>query len=192
MRAAPASERLFVACELDDTARAQLAAQAITLARSLHGRAVPAANLHLTLAFLGATPAADIEAIAGVIRDACRQLPATRARQLTTGGSPGRRTSRIVAAAFDDPGDHIATMATTIADALAGRWPHAPVPLPFWPHVTLVRLRAPMALSTISARSEQMFAFDRITLYASRSASSGPAHYVPLSRIALTANDRPH
>jgi 2'-5' RNA ligase len=187
-----ASERLFVACELDDAARAHLAPQAAALGRALHGCPVPAANLHMTLVFLGATPAADVDAIERVLRHTCRHLPATRARQLMTAGTPDHRVSGIVAAVFDDPEDRFAVIATAIADALASRWSITPVPPPFWPHVTLVRLRTAEPVPTISAPSEQTFAFDRITLYASRSASSGPAHYVPLARIALTANDRPH
>lgn len=186
------TERLFVACEFDDAARAHLAPQAVALGHALHGAPVPAANLHMTLVFLGATPATELEAIDTVLRRACRHLPPTRARQLTTAGTPARRASRIVAAVFDDPGGRFAMMATTIAAALAARWPLTPVPLPFWPHVTLVRLRTAEPVRTISARSEQTFAFDRVTLYASRSAPSGPARYDPLARIALTANDRPH
>lgn len=187
-----ATERLFVACELDDAARAHLAPQALALGHALHGAPVPAANLHMTLVFLGATPATELEAIGGVLQGACRHLPPTRARQLTTAGTPGPRASRIVAAVFDDPGDRIAMMATTIAAALAARWLLTPIPLPFWPHVTLVLLRTAKPVGTISAQSEQTFAFDRVTLYASRSAPSGPARYDPLARIALTANDRPH
>jgi len=186
------AERLFVACELDDAARAHLVPQAVALGHALRGRPVPAGNLHLTLAFLGATPAADVEPITRVLRRACRHLPPTRARQLATAGTQGRRGSRIVAAVFDDPEDRFATMASTIAAALAERWSITPLAMPFWPHVTLVRLRTPAPVATISAESEQTFAFDRITLYASRSALSGPAQYVPLARIALTANDRPH
>ncbi len=187
-----ATERLFVACELDDAARAHLAQQALAIGHTLRGAPVPAANLHMTLVFVGATPATELEAVGAVLQRACRHLPPTRARQLTTAGTPGRRTSRIVAAVFEDPEDRFAMMATTIATALAQHWPLTPVPLPFWPHVTLMRLRTPEPISTIPAGSEQTFAFDRATLYASRSTPSGPARYDPLARIALTANDRPH
>jgi len=181
-----------VAAELGDTERAQLAPRATELARELDGRAVAPANLHLTLVFLGSTPSADVAAIHDALHHACRSLPTIHARQLGISGAPGHRTSRIVAAAFEDAGEQFARTATTIAAVLAQRWTIAPVPLPFWPHVTLVRLHSAGPVRTISAQSEQMFAFDRVTLYASRSAPSGPAHYVPLARIALTANDRPH
>jgi 2'-5' RNA ligase len=187
-----ATERLFVAYELDDAARSQLAPQAVALAAALGGQPVPAANLHMTLVFLGATPAADLDAIHQSLRRACRHVPALDARQLATSGSPRRRQSRIVAAVFDDPDHRIQGAAIAIAAALAWRWSITPVPLPFWPHVTLARLRRPEPVATVPTQSEQTFAFDRITLYASRSAPSGPAHYVPLARIALTANDRPH
>jgi len=188
----PSTERLFVAYELDAAARAHLAPQAVALAESLGGEPVPAAHLHMTLVFLGATPAADADAIHQSLRRACRHLPALEARQLATSGSPRRRQSRIVAAVFDDAEHRFQGAAVAIAATLAWRWSITPVALPFWPHVTLARLRRPEPVETISAQSEQTFAFDRITLYASRSAPSGPAHYVPLARIALTANDRPH
>jgi 2'-5' RNA ligase len=186
------TERLFVACEVSDAARAHLAAQATELARRLGGDPVRPTDLHLTLIFLGPTPFGDVAAIHHQISRACRSLPTIDARQLAIAGAPSHRTSRIVAAGFEDPGGRFARTATTIADALAARWPHTPVALPFWPHVTLVRLRRAGALRPISAQSEQTFAFDRVTLYASRSALDGPVHYVPLARITLTAYDRPH
>ena len=186
------TERLFVACELSDAARVHLAPQATALARTLGGHAVASANLHLTLVFLGPTPAADVAALAQLLGGACRPLRAIRARQLATAGTPRRSVSRIVAAVFEEPGERFARTATTVADALAPRWPLTPVPLPFWPHVTLLRLHRARYVPTIGAQSEQTFAFDRITLYASRSASGGPAHYVPLAHITLTGNDRPH
>ena len=186
------TERLFVACELSDAARAHLAPQATELARTLGGNPVTPTDLHLTLVFLGPTPAGDAAAIHDQLSRACRSLPTIDARQLAVAGAPSHRSSRIVAAVFEDPGGRFARTATTIADALAERWPLTPVPLPFWPHVTLVRLRRAGAVRPISAQSEHTFAFDRVTLYASRSAPGGPAHYVPLARITLTAYDRPY
>ena len=78
------TERLFVTCELSDAARVHLAPQATALARPLGGHAVEPANLHLTLVFLGTTPAADVAALARVLGGACRPLRAIRARQLAT------------------------------------------------------------------------------------------------------------
>lgn len=186
------TERLFVACELSGAARAHLAPQATEVARRLGGNPVTPTDLHLTLVFLGPTPSGDVAAIHDKLNRACRSLPTIDARQLAIAGAPSQRTSRIVAAVFEDPGGRFARTATTIANALVERWPLTPVPLPFWPHVTLVRLRRAGAVPPISAQSEHTFAFDRVTLYASRSAPGGPAHYVPLARITLTAYDRPH
>jgi len=62
------SPRLFFALLPDAAARGDLDALARELARETGGKAVPAANVHLTLAFLGAVPRdrlAQIEAIGG-------------------------------------------------------------------------------------------------------------------------------
>lgn len=47
------TKRVFFALWPDDALRAQLSDAANTLGSALHGRAVPAHNLHLTLRFLG-------------------------------------------------------------------------------------------------------------------------------------------
>ena len=187
-----ATERLFVACEPADATRAQLASLVAAAADRLGALPVPMSNLHLTLVFLGATPAALIPPISNALASACGGLEPIHARLRNVSGIPGNCAARLVAAVFDDPDDVFGHAAATILQRLAPICHVPPVPMPFWPHVTLARLRRALPLAPISAQSEQMFAFDRITLYASRSAPSGPVQYAPLARIALTANDSPH
>ena len=185
-------ERLFVACELTDATRVYLAPFVAEVTERLGAHPVPPSDLHLTLVFLGATPSARIPAICDALADACIRRRSIRAGLVCVSGTPGHRTTRIVAAVFEDPGDAFSRTATAVAQALAPMCKLAPVPMPFWPHVTLARLRTPLPVTPIPAKSEQMFAFDRVTLYASRSAPRGPTQYVPLARIALRVNDSPH
>ncbi len=59
--------RLFLALRLPDEVVSELVAWQ---ARELSGRLVPAGNLHVTLAFLGARPAGELSAILDVLRGA--------------------------------------------------------------------------------------------------------------------------
>ena len=76
--------RLFVALDLPEPARAALAAFRAAMADPAVWRPVPDEALHLTLAFLGHRPEADVERIAAVLRGA----PATAPR-LTLGRALG-------------------------------------------------------------------------------------------------------
>ena len=185
-------ERLFVALDPPDGLRRALAAQAAALARTHDGRSTPAGKLHVTLAFLGGVPADRIPALTRALQEACRaHTPVVSAVMLTT-GVPRATRSRILAAVLSDPGGRMACLADDIARTMVPIVDGFHPPTPFWGHITLVRLRRPAVIRPERTDTEHMFAFDRVTLYASRSATGATAQYVPLSRIALTASDRPH
>jgi RNA 2',3'-cyclic 3'-phosphodiesterase len=67
--------RLFVALDLPEPARAALAAFRAEMADPAVWRPVPDEALHLTLAFLGHRPEADVERIAGILRGAPVNAP---------------------------------------------------------------------------------------------------------------------
>jgi len=188
----PAPERLFVACDLPETARTALAAQARRCARDADGRPTPPDKLHLTLAFLGPVPIRLIPPVADAVRRACRGHAPITTHEHATGGIPGAERSRIVAAVLADPDARLAALAAAVARRVRPLVPGFRPAMPFWPHITLVRLRRPAPITTVVTDTEQMFAFDRVTLYASRSAPGGTSQYVPLAHVALTARDRPH
>ena len=119
--------RLFLALRLpDDWADAVTAWQAAAFA-GCRVRVVPRAHLHLTLVFLGSTPAADVPGIVDRLRAAAEASAAVRLR-------PGRyRETRSAAMlAFEDLGG----AGGALADAL-GRGEERP----WLPHVTVARFR---------------------------------------------------
>lgn len=185
-------ERLFVALDPPDDLRRRLAASGARLAAAYDGRATPADKLHVTLAFLGPVPGERIPAITAALEAACRTHRPVMSAPTTTAGVPRAPRSRIVAAVLTDPDGRLAALADDIGRAMMPLVQGFHPPSPFWPHVTLARLRRPAVISPERTDTEHVFAFDRVTLYASRSASGGGAQYVPLSRIALTGSDRPH
>ncbi len=189
---AAATERLFVAGDLGAATRADLADQARRCARDTEGRPTPSEKLHLTLAFLGPVPVHAIPAVADAVGRACRGYGPITTHQLGTAGIPGTERSRIVAAVLADPDGRLAGLAADVAQRMRPLLPGFRSAEPFWPHITLVRLRRPARVGSAVTDTEQMFAFDRVTLYASRSATGGTSQYVPLAHIALTARDRPH
>lgn len=63
------ARRLFFALWPPDAVRGRIETQAERVRGSTDGRAVPLANLHLTLAFLGKVPMAEIPAIRAAARD---------------------------------------------------------------------------------------------------------------------------
>jgi len=130
--------RLFVALELPAEARRALAA--------FRDRADPAVwrpvrdeALHLTLAFLGSRPAADVDVVAGVLRGA-----PGGAVPLVLGGPlllPPRR-ARVLCADVADPGGALAALQAGVSAGLADAGVYSPEKRPFRAHATVARLRA--------------------------------------------------
>jgi RNA 2',3'-cyclic 3'-phosphodiesterase len=125
--------RLFCALDLPGGARSELAAWA---GEVLHGRGrpVPAENLHVTLAFLGHRPAADVAAILGELRAASAAARPVELRPL------GYRETRSVGMiVLEDLGG----AATGLADDLQGRLERLGVyrreGRRWLPHVTVAR-----------------------------------------------------
>jgi 2'-5' RNA ligase len=59
----------------------------------------------------------------------------------------------------------------------------------FWPHVTIVRYRPPAARRPEPGGThEHPFAFDRMSLYDSRTGHGGPPSYVPVAVFLLGSN----
>ena len=131
--------RLFCALLLPDAAVAALVAWQ---ARALTGcRPVDPGQLHLTLAYLGERPAADLPAIAAALRQAV--------------GRPGplllrcrdyRETRSVAMLTFDDVGLHATALATRLHDRLAALGLYEREARPWLPHVTVGRFRTPPGL----------------------------------------------
>jgi len=99
-------------------------------------RAVPRGNLHVTLAFLGARPAGEVDAIAGELAAA-----AAAAEPIELAAERYRETRSVGMVVLTDGGG----AATAVADELAGRLArlgvYRPEQRPWLPHVTVARFR---------------------------------------------------
>ncbi len=178
--------RLFVALDLPEDVRDSLARWRTFVVRQSGAlRAVAPQGLHVTLCFLGGTPAGEIAAIASACKAA---LSSSSFGSLSVKDGvwlPPRRP-RVLAIRLTDPSGCLAGAQSAISEALsAGGW-YTPEKRPFLPHVTVARVAArarlePPELPPLPALS---FTAPAITLYRSRLERSG-ARYEPLSRFSL-------
>jgi RNA 2',3'-cyclic 3'-phosphodiesterase len=138
-------ERLFFAMWPGPASAAALAELARALAQAADGRAVPAEKIHLTLAFLGATP---VERIASA-REAARLRAAAVDGALDHVGS--FRRAAVAWAGMSDPPAALRQLQAKLAARLAERG-FALEERPFAPHVTLARrIRRPVARAPIES-----------------------------------------
>ena len=135
--------RLFCALSLPDEAIDRLVAwQAEAFARVGGVRVVPRENLHVTLAFLGGRPAADVEGIVGVMREAAAGL-----RPPVLGASRYRETPRVGMVVLEDEGGRASTLAERLFDGLERLGVYERERRKWLPHVTVVRFRDPPRLA---------------------------------------------
>ena len=186
MASPPSKARLFVAMDLPEAARVELAAWRD---RALGGRdelrLVDAAALHVTLAFLGHLPEEEIERIASLVREA---VPPGAAPVLTASGVkpvPPRRP-RLFALDLDDEDGRAGAVQGVVSGALEANGLYEPEKRPFWPHVTLARVRKGARAARIEtpAPPAEPWRAAAVTLYRSRLSPSG-ARYEPLDRVPL-------
>jgi 2'-5' RNA ligase len=178
---------MFLALDLPEAARDELAAWRDHLIADRNDlRPVGTASLHVTLVFLGWQDEAAADRIAAAAFDAGRGVaPPT----LTPAGvrPVPPRDPRLFALDLADEEGRAVELQVAISAALeAGRW-YRPEKRPFWPHLTLARVkrgvrRAP-PLRDEPAPSEP-FEIRRLTLYRSTLRPQG-ALYEPLARLPL-------
>ena len=125
--------RLFFALWPDAPARRELASLAVRIAHEARGRAVPAAKLHLTLAFLG-----DVEA--GRVGAACRAADGLRGSsfRITLDRVGGFVGSRVGWAGCSEAPPELLRLQASLREALAGEG-FAVEKRAFSPHLTLAR-----------------------------------------------------
>jgi 2'-5' RNA ligase len=124
--------RLFCALRLPDEAVDALAAWQAEHIRD--GRLVPRENLHLTLAFLGHRPVAEVEAVVAELRAA-----AAAAAPMRFDPRGYRETRAVGMLVLDDEGGEGAVMAADLHERLAALGVYRPEGRPWLPHVTVVR-----------------------------------------------------
>ena len=154
-------------------------------------RSVPAENLHITLAFLGYRPEQDAERVAKAIEQSA--APAPLVELLDPVSRPPRGRPRLFALPALSPGAE--QVQAQLSEILISERLYEPEKRPFWPHVTVARVRAEGRGSRRPMRVEQPpgslpvelrepnFS-GRLTLYRSELQPSG-ARYVPLAQVKL-------
>jgi 2'-5' RNA ligase len=185
--ARPATARLFVALEPCHEDRAALAAWRDRLVAGRDDlRPSAAATLHLTLAFLGRRPETEVPEIARAALGAVEGLPAALLRPGEVVPVPRRGAPRLFVLDLDDDGGRGAAIQAATGDALAraGFW--RPERRPWWPHVTLARVRARQRAGPLSAAEPApgLLRAPLVALYRSTLRPQG-AQYDPIDRVEL-------
>jgi 2'-5' RNA ligase len=188
--------RLFVALDLPDVVRDGLAAWGTRELADPALRPVPAENLHVTLAFLGQRSLEDVERVVAVV-ESCA-APAPRLELLDAVARPGRGRPRLYAVPAISPSAE--RVRSQLSESLVSEHLYEPEKRPFWPHVTVARVRAegrgsrqPRAVKKVPgelpAAVRQPCFCRRLTLYRSELQPSG-ARYVPLAQVKLLGPGR--
>ena len=173
------SVRLFVALDLPGPVRAALARFRDAAADPAVWRPLDERSFHVTLAFLGHRPEADVDACA----EALAALPDWAAPSLRVGRAlllPPRR-ARVLTVALEDPEGGLAALQAAVARALAAAGVYEPEERPFRAHVTVARLRqGARPPRDVAGEPERLaFAAGTVVLYRSRLGRGGAA-YEPL------------
>ena len=183
--------RLFVALDLPDPIRGAIEAWGKRELTDPALRPVPAENLHITLAFLGQRPQEDAERVSRALEQCAAPAPLVELGDPVA--RPGRGRARLFALPVLSPGAEL--IQSQLSEALVSEDLFEAEKRPFWPHVTVARVRAagrgskrpmwvegpPGALPT--ERSDAFYGV-RIALYRSELQPSG-ARYVPLAQVKL-------
>jgi 2'-5' RNA ligase len=183
--------RLFLALELPSAVRESLVAWRSV---AVHGRddlrPVAPEALHVTLVFLGYQYEKEVGRIASEAFDAVRGLPAPALSPAGVVPVPPRGSPRLFALDLADSSEDCSRLQSAASDALASARFYKPEKRPFWPHVTLARVkrgvrRAPL-LGGADSLSLEPFVASEVTLYRSVLRPQG-ALYEPLERLSLAS-----
>jgi 2'-5' RNA ligase len=180
--------RIFVAVDIGDDVRRALAAHlgAATGTSNLPGKAVPAANWHLTLRFLGMVGAVAYDRLlAGLDQAPLGPSFPIRFGRLGAFPRPGRAT--VLWMGIDEGAEDLTGLAETVEDVVAGAG-LPPEDRPFHPHLTLSRIRPQQDVRPLLERVPPFArrqTVPAITVFESR-LGGGPAVYRPLESFPLS------
>ena len=175
----PGRTRLFVALDLPDRTRRELARWAREhLDERPDLRLVPPRNLHVTLCFLGWRDEDDVEPLARLTGACAAPVPA-----LSLGALHWlpRRRPRVLAIDLRDEAGALVALQHHLGEALAAQAAYRPEKRPFRPHVTIARVRAgahPSARdrASLPPPPPAAVAGSALTLYRSRLAHPADLH----------------
>lgn len=188
--------RLFVALELPDDLREGLSAWSIESLADPALRPVAPEALHITLAFLGYRPEKEVEEIAGLVRESAASAPWLELRDPEQ--RPPRGRARLYALPALSPGTE--ALQAGVEQRLAEAGFYKPEKRPFWPHVTVARVRPEARGSRrpavvweppgpIPEELQEPRLCVRMALYRSVLQPTG-ARYVPLAQVELPGAGR--
>lgn len=183
--------RLFVALDLPDDLREGIVAWGREALADPALRPVAPESLHVTLAFLGHRPEKEIEGIAAVVAESAAPAPWVELRDPVQ--RPPRGRARLYALPAISPGTE--ALQEGLQQGLAAEGFYEPEKRPFWPHVTVARVRPegrgsrrPAVVSSPPTGLPEGLSEARIcrrmTLYRSELKPTG-ARYVPLAQVKL-------
>ena len=179
--------RLFVALDLPEDARARIVAWQRQMLggyeRSL--RLVRPEALHVTLAFLGHHPEGEVDAIATAAFSRLDGLPAPVLSATALKRIPPRRP-RLFAVDLSDADGRAAAVQAAVAVPLATDGWYEPEKRPFWPHITVARVRAHERPPRIEGPPPETgeFTAREVVLYRSKLGPGG-ADYQALTHMTL-------
>lgn len=183
--------RLFVALDLPEETRAGLVAWGREALADPALRPVAPESLHITLAFLGYRPEEEIEAITAAVGESVAPAPWVELRDPEQ--RPPRGRARLYALPAVSPGAE--ALQAGLEQRLVEAGFYKPEKRPFWPHVTVARVRPeargsrrPAVVSEppgpIPEELKEPRSSVRMRLYRSVLQPSG-ARYVPLAQVEL-------
>lgn len=183
--------RLFVALDLPAEMREGIAAWGREALVDPALRPVAPESLHVTLAFLGHKPEKETDQIAAAVRECAGPAPWVELRDPER--RPPRGRARVYALPAISPGTEALQAGLSLGLEEAGFY--KPEKRPFWPHVTVARVRPeargsrrPAVVSAppgkLPERLTEARICRRMTLYRSELKPTG-AQYVPLAHVEL-------
>lgn len=190
--------RLFVALDLPEAVRSGIAAWGREALGDPALRPVAPKSLHITLAFLGWLPEREVPRLAEIVAASGGPSPAI-AIEL---GDPVQRPERGRARLYALPAESAAavTLQAELQERLVSARLYELEKRPFWPHVTVARVRreergskrpAPVSKppKALPQGLLQPAVCRRMTLYRSELQPQG-AQYTPLAQVELPADGR--
>jgi 2'-5' RNA ligase len=181
-----AAGRLFIGVPLTDEARREIDARLRSaLPDGLPGRAVPVANWHLTLRFLGATRADQLAIVREHLRSA-ELGAATDVRFGEMGAFSRPRSARVLWVAVTEGAERLRDLARIAEDAARAAG-FAPEQKSWKPHLTLSRIQPPRDVTGVIDRVPPLEVGMRVAdvvLFRSH-LGGGPARYEAVERFAL-------
>jgi RNA 2',3'-cyclic 3'-phosphodiesterase len=183
--------RLFVALDLPEEVRSEIVAWGRRELDDPALRPVRAEALHVTLAFLGYRAEREIPRLAEIVEASGATAPRIELQDPVGKPSPGR--ARLFALPAVSPA--AVTLQAELERRLVDERLYEPEKRPFWPHVTVARVRPRGRGSRqpdrvrkppgeLSQELLQPFSGVRMTLYRSQLQPQG-AQYTPLAQVKL-------